>query len=131
MATKKSSAPKAQCAPVEFTGDQWHVREIKGSETYWPGTTWVKQRLIHWELVWGKLVRETNGGTKVVGDAYHSLHGPTAERSIRAFAERLNRDKVPPTRAKKCIADGVRAPKDGGKDQMMMDLRFKPTPTAP
>jgi len=81
--------------------------------------------------VWGKLIREESGNTKVIGDSYHALTGPTAEKSIEDYAAKLNADKVPPSRAKKCLADGARLPKDGGKDQMMLTLQLRPTDTAP
>lgn len=77
------------------------------------------------QLIWGvaNLVKGKNDVTREVinGDCHHELTGPTAEKSIRDMAERMNREgKLPPeTKQPKTRMDGYRQSfKEAGGDAL-------------
>jgi hypothetical protein len=124
------SRQKQQQRPVihrEDANESWLVRETTGGKTERrDGTT---HCTISVELVFGKRVHH-EGQSRIDGKTYHLLHGPTARKSMDAFAAKLNAEKTPPTEIKRCLADGSRPPKDGGPGQReFADLLRKPNPT--
>lgn len=123
------SRQKQQSRPIihrEDAAESWLVRETEGPRTIKAG--FADKCTITCELIFGKKVHH-EGHDRIDGKTYHVLHGPTARKSMDAFAVKLNANKTPPSEIKRCLADGSRPPKNGGPNQWeFADLLRKPNP---
>lgn len=124
-----SSRQKQQQRPIihrEDAAESWLVRETEGHKTTRRDGT--EHCTISVELIFGRRVHH-EGQRRIDGKTYHLLTGPTARKSMDAFAVKLNASKTPPSEIKRCLADGSRPPKNGGPNQWeFADLLRKPNP---
>lgn len=81
---------------------RWMCRERVEADTVC--LNGVAKTKVYHELVWGRWEKEKkhrNGQitpAKIVGEAYHEIHGPTSCASIQSFCEDLNMRQVPPSK---------------------------------
>lgn len=90
---------------------------MSNPQWYWTQTTSEKKQ--------DKLGRDVcliTCALKFEGYTYHILTGPTAAKSLDEFCIYLNENEVPAEKLQRCVADGSRLPKDGGKDQLSMEF---------